>query len=226
MIDFKPYLERIKTEIEVFQAAERKIFATTSCQTNSVVLLHILSELAPETPVYLLNTGFLFPETLSFRQQLADELGLDIRVLRSTLSLHQQKNSSGRFLFTSDPDLCCHLNKIAPLEPILHQFDLWINGVRATQSSTRASMGRTQPSQHGVTRYHPILDWDARMIYYYIEQNNLPRHPLEDAGYKSLGCQPCTRKWIDDLDSRGGRWQGLNKTECGLHTTLAQDEPS
>ncbi|MBM74081.1 MAG: phosphoadenylyl-sulfate reductase [Proteobacteria bacterium] len=220
MIDFKPYLLKIEQEIQSFCEQKKKIFATTSCQTNSVVLLHIISKFAPQTPVYLLNTGFLFPETLSFRSDLAELFGLNIHLLRGQLSLHQQKNASDRFLFTSDPDFCCHINKVAPLEPILLTFDLWINGVRGSQSSTRAQMGRTQQIQNGVLRYHPILDWDARMVHYYIEQNNLPRHPLDGEGYKSIGCRPCTRKWSDDLDGRGGRWQGMNKTECGLHTTL------
>ena len=81
-------------------------------------------------------------------------------------------------------------------------------------------MGRTQKIQNNVLRYHPLLDWDARMVHYYIEQHDLPRHPLDNEGYKSIGCRPLHEKWIDDLDNRGGRWQGLNKTECGLHTTL------
>jgi len=73
-----------------------------------------------------------------------------------------------------------------------------------------------------ITRYHPLLEWDSRMVYQYLEAHNLPKHPLENEGYVSVGCRPCTRKWIDSIDDRGGRWAGLNKTECGLHTTLGQ----
>ena len=80
-------------------------------------------------------------------------------------------------------------------------------------------MKKLQPTER-ILRYHPLLEWDSRMVYYYLEQNKLPKHPLEDDGFVSIGCRPCTRKWADTLDDRGGRWAGLNKTECGLHTTL------
>lgn len=220
MIDFSPYLSEIQQQLEEFQAQGKRMFASSSFQTNSVVLLHLISRFAPQTPIYFLNTGFLFPETFLFRDMLKAQWGLNIMTLRSIQSRHQQVSGDGRFLFASDPDTCCHINKVLPLEPVLQSHDIWINGVRGAQSATRKAMKKIQPAAHGILRYHPILEWDSRMMYYYIEAHNLPKHPLDDAGYVSIGCQPCTRSYEDDLDGRGGRWAGLNKTECGLHTTL------
>ncbi len=219
MIDFTPHLEEIATQLETFKAQGKRLFATSSFQTNSVALLHILSTLAPETPVYMMNTGFLFPETLQFRDRLIREFGLTVVTLKSETPRLQQRCENGRFLFASDPDACCHINKVVPLEPIIAQHDVWINGVRGSQSATRKAMKKVQSTSR-ILRYHPLLDWDSRMVYYYLEQHGLPKHPLEDEGFVSVGCRPCTRKWSDTLDDRNGRWSGLNKTECGLHTTL------
>jgi phosphoadenosine phosphosulfate reductase len=219
MIDFKGQTEAFRLQTDLFRKEGKAVFATSSFQSGSVVLLHLLGCHAPDIPVYFLNTGYLFPETLSFRDALSARFGLDIRTLRSPLSRSQQCGSSGRFLFASDPDRCCHMNKVAPLEPVIARSDVWISGVRASQSETRAKMKRLQPTGE-VLRYHPLLEWDARMVHFYIEQNGLPRHPLEEEGYMSIGCRPCTRRWTESLDSRQGRWAGLNKTECGLHTSL------
>jgi phosphoadenosine phosphosulfate reductase len=222
-VDLDTPVARIRGELSAYRASGRRMFATSSFQTNSVVLLHLLAEHAPEVPVYFLDTGFHFPETHAFRRQLADRLGLDIRVAVSPVSRIQQRDGAGRLLFTSDPDRCCHLNKVLPLEPVLATHDLWISGIRGSQSENRASLGRASTGRHGVQRFHPLIDWNGRMVHSYIERHELPRHPLDDAGYLSIGCQPCTRRLVDDpgigggLDDRGGRWAGLKKTECGLH---------
>jgi len=199
------------------------MFATTSCQSSSVVLLHLLSELAPDVSVFFLNTGFHFPQTLEFKRDLSERFGLKIHDLFSSMSRSQQRATSGRLLFAADPDYCCHLNKVVPLEPVLHSHDVWINGIRAGQSAVRRAMKMEQPAAHGVLRYHPILRWDQEMMQAYIEQHDLPAHPLAAEGYRSVGCRPCTRRPPPDLDvgdERAGRWNGLRKTECGLHTTL------
>ena len=213
---------RIRAELMGFQEAGRRLFATSSFQTNSVVLLHLLSLHAPQTPVYFLDTGYHFPETHAFRQALAARLELDIRPLASPVPRIQQRDAHGRLLFTSDPDRCCHLNKVLPLDPIIATHDVWISGIRGSQSANRAGMGRRSVGRHGIERYHPLIDWDGRMVHAWIQQHDLPRHPLDDAGYLSIGCAPCTRRLADDpgiggLDDRGGRWAGLRKTECGLH---------
>ena len=215
---FHAHHARIEDRLAAYRADGRRIFATTSCQTNSVVLLHILSRVAPQTPVYFLNTGYHFPETLAFKRSLAARLGLTIHDLFAAMPRIQQQ-ASGRFLFTCDPDHCCHIDKIQPLEPILRTHDVWINGIRAGQSAVRQAMGEEQRAKFGILRYHPILSWTDEMVEQYIADNDLPRHPLEDTGYRSIGCRPCTRP-PEPGEERAGRWMGMKKTECGLHTDL------
>ena len=219
---FEEKVASIQSDIESYKNAGKRLFSTSSFQTNSVPLLHIISVIAPETPVYFLNTGYHFAETLKFRDTLAERLNLNIVSISSSTPKYQQKDQDGRLMYSSNPDRCCHINKIAPLDPILASFDVWINGVRGGQSAVRASFKKEEEAPMGVKRYHPMIDWNTKMVHDYIRINDLPRHPLEGQGYLSIGCQPCTHK-IDPnalLDNRDGRWKGMNKTECGLHTKL------
>lgn len=211
--------EEIKEKLEEYKAQGKRMFTTSSFQTHSLVLLHIISRIDPDIPVYSINTGFLFPETIQFKDQIAEEFGLNIIDAKSAVPKSQQKDMDGNLLFTSDPDYCCHLNKVQPLDAVLADHDIWINGVRADQSAVRKAMQIEQPAPHDVIRFHPMLDWSKKEIYQYIKKYNLPRHPLEAKGYDSIGCEPCTRKMVLG-DDRASRWFGLKKTECGLNTDL------
>ena len=225
MTDFSPLLADIEVRLADYRERGLKMFATSSFQTNSVVLLHILSRFGQDVPVIFLNTGYHFPETLAFRDDLAARFGLTIRAVSSPIPRVQQRGPTGRLLFASDPDYCCHLNKVLPMEPVLAENDVWINGVRASQSSVRKAMKVEQPAAHGTVRYHPLLGWDSQMVHQYLTDNDLPRHPLEAEGYFTVGCRPCTRKLDAEAlyDERTGRWFGLKKTECGLHTDLGSN---
>jgi phosphoadenosine phosphosulfate reductase len=211
--------EETKEKLEEYKAQGKRMFTTSSFQTHSLVLLHIISRIDPDIPVYSINTGFLFPETIQFKDQIAEEFGLNIIDAKSAVPKSQQKDMNGNLLFTSDPDYCCHLNKVQPLDAVLADHDIWINGVRADQSAVRKAMQIEQPAPHDVIRFHPMLDWSKKEIYQYIKKYNLPRHPLEAKGYDSIGCEPCTRKMVLG-DDRASRWFGLKKTECGLNTDL------
>ena len=217
-------IELIKSKIGKYQKDGKIMFAGSSFQTHSIPMLHILSEIDNRIPVYFLNTGYLFPETIAYRDEIASKFKLNVIDLKSPTPRNMQKDSNGRLFFTSDPDFCCHLNKIQPLEPILQQFDVWINGVRADQNANRAQMKEEQQTPHRAKRYHPMLHWSKKMIWDYIREYKIPHHPLDKEGYVSIGCEPCTRK-IDISkmgDERMARWFGLNKTECGLHTELVK----
>lgn len=218
-MDFDARIAIIDEKIQSYRARGLRMFASSSFQTNSVVLLHILSRTARDVPVYFMNTGYHFPETLTFRRDLAQSLGLDVRDLRTEMSRIQQRDADLRLLFASDPDHCCYLNKVAPLEPVLAANDLWISGVRASQSATRAAFAEEQPFRNAVTRYHPILSWSSDEVVAYRLLHDLPAHPLDSKGYVSVGCEPCTRRLEPGAhrDSRSGRWVGLTKTECGIH---------
>ena len=220
MSDFADQVREIETQLRSYRERGLRVFATSSFQSSSIVLLHLLSRLDHSVPVYFLNTGYHFPETLAYKRELADRLGLDVIDLFSPVSRIQQRDRDGRLLFTSDPDHCCHLNKIVPLDRVLAEHDVWVNGIRAAQSRERGQMAKEERGRQDILRYHPLLDWTSRMVHDYLEETGLPRHPLEGQGFFSVGCQPCTRKPDSDsaFDSRTGRWFGLNKTECGLHS--------
>lgn len=106
------------------------------------------------------------------------------------------------------------------MEKVMLEHDVWINGVRGQQSAVRQAMKVEQPAKHGVLRFHPMLDWDAKKVFEYLAKHDLPAHPLENEGYLSIGCEPCTRKLTPDMMEREARWYGLKKTECGLNTDL------
>ena len=211
--------ERARLRIEEFLSAGKSFFASSSFQTHSLPMLHILGEIAPQMPVYFIQTGFHFPETLRFRDEVAEAFNFKVINVESHVPKIQQRNSKGNFYFTSDPDYCCFLNKTQPMQPLLNQFDVWINGVRADQNANRKSLNEIEHTPQGGMRYHPMIEWTKQEIWRYISTNNLPRHPLDAQGYVSIGCEPCTVKPTIG-DEREGRWLGQNKTECGLHTEL------
>ena len=210
--------EEIKKRVIGYQEAGKRIFTTSSFQSHSIVLLHILSRIDRDIPVYFINTGYHFPETIDFRDQITDLLGLNTRDVKPATPKYMQRDALGKLLFTSDPDHCCFLNKTLPLENIMRSHDVWINGIRRDQSSFRQELKIEQDAPHDVLRFHPLLDWNSKDIFYYRKEYNLPAHPLEEKGYLSIGCEPCTRKIDPEMQEREARWFGLNKTECGLHT--------
>lgn len=215
-------IDDIEKKIKEYQAQGKKLFTTSSFQSHSIVLLHILSKIDRSIPVYFINTGYHFPETVAFKDELAAKFNLNIKEVSALVPRNMQKDSSGRLLFTSDPDYCCYLNKVQPMEPILAEYDVWINGVRADQSAVRKEFKIEENAPHGAIRFHPMLDWSNKMIHLYAKEHQLPKHPLEEKGYLSVGCEPCTRKFDLEWNEREGRWFGLKKTECGLNTDLVQ----
>jgi phosphoadenosine phosphosulfate reductase len=210
----------IKAKLEGYRDGGKKMFTTSSFQSHSLVLLHMISRIDPKIPVYFINTGYHFPETVQFRDYITERFGLNTVDLKSDVPKFMQRDPDGKLLFTSDPDHCCYLNKTQPMDAILLAHDVWINGVRADQSATRAAMKVEQPAKHGCTRFHPMLDWNSKMIWQYQKEYDLPKHPLEEKGFVSIGCEPCTRRLDPEMQEREARWFGLNKVECGLHTDL------
>lgn len=210
----------IKEKISVYKTEGKKIFTTSSFQSHSIVLLHILSRIDPKIPVYFLNTGYHFPETIEYKELITELLGINTIDLKPFTPKFMQKDENGRLLFTSDPDHCCHINKTIPMEEVMKEYDVWITGVRGDQNSIRKRFKTEQSAPHGVLRFHPILDWTSKQVYDYRKEHNLPVHPLESKGYLSIGCEPCTRKLDPEMHEREARWYGQNKTECGLHTQL------
>lgn len=211
-----------REKVDEYRGRGLRLFASSSFQTHSIPMLHVLRRIAPEVPVYFLDTGFHFAETLAYRDRIATWLGIRVHNVRSPITKIQQRDAQGQFWFATDPDYCCYLNKTLPLEPVLAEFDVWISGVRRDQSDTRQAFAHEAPGPFDTIRFHPMLDWDKQMIWQYVLDFDIPRHPLEERGYDSVGCEPCTRLALPG-DDRSGRWFGLRKTECGLHTELIGD---
>lgn len=201
-------------------AAGKKGFATSSFQPQSLPLLHMISEVDGLNDICFTNTGFLFPETLSFAEDVCRMFELNLVVLKSDVPKAGQRDARNRFLYGSDPDLCCHLNKVLPVNAVMHGYDFWVNGVRADQSQARSTLREFENKDTDCIRYHPLLNWSAKDVWEYGREFSLPEHPLSAVGYQSIGCEPCTVKWDASSNERNSRWFGLNKTECGLNTDL------
>jgi phosphoadenosine phosphosulfate reductase len=214
--------EEIEKKIRTYQEEEKTMFTSSSFQSHSIVLLHILSRIDNSIPIHFINTGYHFAETIAFRDKITDLFDLNLIDVKPSTPKSFQKNSFGQLLFTSDPDYCCHLNKVIPMDESLREHDIWINGVRGDQSATRKAMLVEQAAPHNTMRFHPMLDWSSKMIFEYQKEFQLPKHNLEAQGFLSIGCEPCTRKFDLEMQERESRWFGMNKTECGLHTALIE----
>lgn len=226
MLDYDAFFEQeflnFKNEIEGFFKDGKRVFLTSSFQTQSIPLLHMISRLDKRIDVLLLDTGYLFPETHNFVDKVSATLKLNVKKVTSSLSFIDQVTSPGKFLFSEDTEKCCYINKVSPIQHAYKEYDVWISGIRADQSATRASKSRVEKNSDGVIRFHPMLNWTSKHIFYYRKKFDLPYHPLEDEGYLSIGCMPCTTKYCESNgnNERSGRWQGSKKTECGLHTQI------
>jgi phosphoadenosine phosphosulfate reductase len=192
------------------------IAVVSSFGTQSAVLLALVAEIAPATPVLFIDTGKLFPQTIQYRHHLTAQLGLlDVRDLRPQAEALQAQDPRGT-QYRFDPDACCALRKVAPLDHALAPFAAWVNGRRRAQSPTRASIPLLELTD-GRLKINPLAAWTNAQIEAEFARRNLPRHPLSSAGYASVGCAPCTRPIATGDDDRSGRWPGSAKTECGIH---------
>ena len=209
-------VEKIQNKILNYKKAGYNLCITSSFQTHSLPLLHIVSSAIPEIPVLFIDTGFHFPETYQFRNELAQKWNLNLINVQSKTAKNQQVDADGQFLYSSDPEYCCHINKVEPLDEAIKGYDIWIAGLRKDQTSFRNSLAEEEFQENGLMKYHPILDWNSKMIFEYSKLHNLPNHPLEAKGYLSIGCMPCTNSISEDME-RSGRWFGSKKTECGIH---------
>lgn len=194
-----------------------KIAMVSSFGAESVALLHLVAKVDPATPVIMLDTEMLFPETLAYQADVARRLGLtDLRVIHPKPDDLRREDPNGD-LHSIAPDDCCDLRKTRPLSQALAGFDGWITGRKRYQSGAREDLPLFETDQAGRLKLNPLADWGPRDAAAYIRQNDLPPHPLVAQGYPSIGCAPCTSKVAKGEDPRAGRWRGSDKTECGIH---------
>ena len=210
---------RVPTEGVVKWAVGRfceKIVMTSSFQTQSLPLLHMVAKYTPQLPVVFLDTGFHFEETKSYVDLLKNTRGLNLEVMSPLLGIDGFRKKY-KLLYEKDPSMCCYLNKVEPLQRALEMRSAWITGVRADQTEIRKNLDYINLQKDGTLKICPMLHWSASDVDNYIEKYKLPRHPLFQKGYISIGCEPCTKKVRISDDIRAGRWHGTEKTECGLH---------
>jgi phosphoadenosine phosphosulfate reductase len=194
-----------------------RLCLTCSWQRQASVLVHMVAELGLDVPVVELDTQLFFRETYETRDRLVERYGLEL-VRPELISVAEQHRREGPNLWERDPDRCCHIRKVEPLERALAGYDAWITGIRREQSPTRAGAQKVEWSErYGVWKIQPLADWDAKRVQAYIHVNEIPYNPLHDQGYPSIGCIPCTRPVEAGEDERAGRWAGSDKLECGIH---------
>ncbi|WP_431857947.1 phosphoadenylyl-sulfate reductase [Azospirillum sp.] len=194
------------------------IALVSSFGTESAVLLALAAEVDPAVPVIFVDTGKLFGETLRYRDQLVTRLGLtDVRTVGAGKGDLAAADKDG-LLWQKAPDACCHLRKTLPLRDALHGFEAWITGRKRFQASTRAAIPLFETQDRQI-KVNPLALWDRERLDEEFARRDLPRHPLEEDGFLSIGCYTCTERVAPGADPRSGRWAGLGKTECGIHTT-------
>ena len=183
---------------------------------EAAVLLHMVSRIDKNLPVIFIETQKLFDETVSYRDELADHLGLtDIRnITPSELDLRQEDKNGD--LHKINPNQCCYIRKVLPLEKALEGFDGWISGRKRFHGGSRSNLPTIEMSD-GRVKINPLAFWPVARIQDYFNKYDLPRHPMQEKGYLSVGCQPCTSKPVSQEDVRSGRWVGQDKQECGIH---------
>ncbi len=189
----------------------------SSFGAESVVLLHLVSTIDRSLPVLFVDTEMLFPETLKYQEMLAEQFGLsDVRVIRAP-RVKLFERDPDNLLYQSDPDACCALRKVAPLQDALQGFDAWVTGRKRYQGGQRQEIGFFENEADRRIKINPLAYWTRDDVQEYIASNNLPLHPLVKRGYPSIGCAACTTRVRVGEDLRAGRWRAQNKSECGIH---------
>ena len=203
--------QRLKELYGYFDAKD--ILYTSSFGATAICLLHLVSKVRPEQTVHFLDTTYHFAETLAYKDMVAKQFGLTVQnILPDPI---QNKLTQEEETYKDDPDLCCMVNKIVPMDAVKKDYKIWITGMLGYQTHFRAGMKVFEEAQ-GMIKFNPLIDMTSSEVKTYISSHNLPEHPLKSQGYNSIGCSHCTRKG----QNRSGRWQGSTKTECGLHNEI------
>ncbi len=203
---FMDRLEKLFAEFD-----HDKILISSSFGSTSSVLLHQLSKVAPDHPVYFINTGYLFEETVRYKNQIKEKFGLSNLV---EVGPKQQKHAftAENETYRTNQDLCCFVNKVEPMQKLKEGKQVWVSGIFRHQNQNRSRLRIFEPKDD-LLKFHPIIDMSREDVELYMDVYDLPKHPLVYQGYGSIGCTHCTAKG----DNREGRWLDSGKTECGLH---------
>ena len=200
----------------------------TSFQGSGLVIIDHAIRNGCNFPIFTIDTGLLFPETLELKKKLEDFWDVKIQSVHPEQTIEEQKKTMGPELWKTNPDSCCQMRKVLPLQSRLSSLDVWITGLRRGQSDQRKSTNVLEMYEFDklresyIFKLNPMVNWSREKVWSYIKDHNIPYNTLHDKGYRSIGCWPCTKAISDGQDERVGRWEGFNKTECGIHTFLGQ----
>lgn len=204
-LDFEARIRRVYEDFN-----PGKVMVTSSFAATSAYFLHIVSSIRPAQKIHFIDTGYHFGETLKYKDYLIERFALDVIDVTPDPQHHQV--SLENEMWRTDPDLCCQVNKVSPLEEAKENYDLWISSLMSWQTEHRADLEIFE-ERRGMIKFNPMIDVSREQRDAYIEEHDLPFHPLVKEGYHSIGCRHCTWKG----EGREGRWQGNTKTECGIH---------
>ena len=206
-LSFQERLEKLFQDYE-----QDQILLTSSFGTTSMALLHLLSKVKPGHPVHFIDTSYHFPETLAYRDQLMNDLNLQIVEVKAEVKKNRftKENQTWRF----NQNLCCFINKVEPLDTIKGNYSVWISGLLGFQNIHRKNLDLFE-KKDGLLKFHPLIDMTKEDLNLYRQLFELPTHPLIHQGFDSVGCTHCTKKG----PGREGRWLDVDKTECGIHDT-------
>jgi phosphoadenosine phosphosulfate reductase len=190
----------------------------TSFGASGLVLMDLVLKVQPDADIFYIDTGYFFPETETLITRVQEHYQRSLRRVTPSLSIEAQAEQYGPALHQREPDLCCHLRKVEPLEGALQGATAWATAIRQDQANTRSRTPAVAWNErYNVVKLAPLVHWQEDEIWQYIRQHDLPYNELHDHHYPSIGCWPCTKAVRPGEDPRSGRWQGFNKVECGLH---------
>jgi phosphoadenosine phosphosulfate reductase len=196
---------------------------TCSFQAEDMVVLRMVQEVVPDVPVLFLDTGYHFPELYAYRDEMAAKYNLNLVNVMPAHTVAEQESEFG-LLYQTQPDRCCKLRKVEPLFAALDNYQVWFTGLRRVQSPTRANLQVLDqfplPTGKQLLKVSPLADWNDKEVWAFARETGIPLVSLYDAGYTSIGCQPCTALPADPGNARSGRWAG-RKLECGIHIAEA-----
>lgn len=195
----------------------------TAFGPEGMVLIHMLAEIAPHTPIFNLDTGYQFAETLELRERVKQRYGIEVEMRRPELTVEQYEALHGGPVYKANPDQCCADRKLSVLKRSVVGMHAWASAIRRDQSQDRAQAPIVGwDKKFSLVKVSPLANWTKQQVWKLIVDADIPYNPLHDQGYPSIGCWPCTRSVLFGEDERAGRWSGFKKTECGLHSI---DEP-
>ena len=222
----RDFINRDVSEIilQSFEEFGEGLAMTTAFGYSGIVLMSFIREIVPDLPIYFIDTRLHFKETINLMKEIKDKWKLNIYHLYPDFNERELDKIIGKKAFNTNPDVCCHYRKVMPLLKVLKTKNAWLSAIRRDQVKTRAKIEVIEIDARGMIKINPLWNWSKDKVWFYIKKFNLPYNPLHDKNYLSIGCKPCTSPVKGGDDEREGRWKGLEKKECGIHTPESEKQ--